>query len=36
MLQSFYPLAGYALANEITFSINTAFGVANDETKKIN
>ena len=34
MLQSFYPLAVYALANDITSSIRTALGLANHEPKK--
>ena len=36
MLQSFYPLAVYALANDITSSIRTALGLANHEPKKTN
>ena len=36
MLQSFYPLAVYAFANDITFSIRTALGIANHEPKKTN
>ena len=36
MLQSFYPLAVYALANGISSSIRTALGLANHEPKKIN
>ena len=34
MLQSFYPLAVYALANNITSSIRIALGLANHEPKK--
>ena len=34
MLQSFYHLAVYALANDITSSIRTALGLAKHETKK--
>ena len=34
MLQSFYPLAVYALANDKTSSIRTALGLANHEPKK--
>ena len=36
MLQSFYPLAVYALANDITSSVCTALGLANHEPKKKN
>ena len=36
MLQSFYPLAVYALVNDITSSIHTALGLANHEPKKTN
>ena len=34
MLQSFYPLAVYALANDKASSIRTALGLANHEPKK--
>ena len=34
MLQSFYPLAVYALANDITSSIRTVLGLVNHEPKK--
>ena len=34
MLQSFYPLAVYFLANDITSSIRTTLGLANHELKK--
>ena len=34
MLQSFYPLAVYALVNDITSSIHTGLGLANHEPKK--
>ena len=36
MLQSFYPLAVYAVVNDITSSIRTALGLANHEPKKTN
>ena len=36
MLQSFYPLAVYALDNDITSSIHIALGLANHEPKKTN
>ena len=36
MVQSFYPLAVYALANDITSSIRTALVLANHELKKTN
>ena len=36
MLQSFYPLAVYAVVNDITSSILTALGLANHEPKKTN
>ena len=36
MLQPFYPLAVYALANDITSSIPTALELANHEPKKTN
>ena len=36
MLQSFYPLAVYVLANDITSSIRNALGLANHEPKKTN
>ena len=36
MLQSFYPLAAYALVNDRTSSIHTALGLANHEPKKTN
>ena len=36
IVQSFYPLAVYTLANNITFSIRTALGLANHEPKKTN
>ena len=36
MLPSFYPLAVYALANDITSSIHIALGLANHERKKTN
>ena len=36
MLQSFYPMAVYAFANDITSSILTALGLANHEPKKTN
>ena len=36
MLQSFYPLAVYALANNITSSIRIALRLANHEPKKTN
>ena len=36
MLQSFYPLAVYDFANDITFSIRTALGLAHHEPKKTN
>ena len=36
MLQSFYPLVVYPLANGITSSICTALGLANHEPKKTN
>ena len=36
MLQSFYRLAVYALANDITSSIHTAFEQAHHEAKKTN
>ena len=36
MLQLFYALAVYALANDITYSIRTAVGLANHEPKKTN
>ena len=34
MLQSFYPLAVYGLANDIISSIHTTLGLANHEPKK--
>ena len=34
MLQSFYPLAVYTLANDITSSTRTALGLVNHEPKK--
>ena len=36
MLQSFYPLAMYALANDITSPIRTALRLTNHEPKKTN
>ena len=36
MLQSFYSLAVYALANDIACSISTALGMANHEPNKTN
>ena len=36
MLQPFYPLAVYTLANDITSSIPTALELANHEPKKTN
>ena len=36
MLQSFYTLAVYVLANDITSSIRIALGLANHEPKKKN
>ena len=36
MLQSFYPLAVYALANDISSSICTTLGLAVDEPNKTN
>ena len=36
MRQLLYPLAGYALANDITSSICTALGLANHESNKTN
>ena len=36
MLQSFYPLAVYALANDITSFIRAALELANHEPKKRN
>ena len=36
MLQSFNPLAVYALADDITSSLLTALGLANHEPKKTN
>ena len=36
MFQSFYPMAVYPFANDITSSILTALGLANHEPKKTN
>ena len=36
MLQLFYPLAVYALVNDITSSIHNALRLANHEPKKTN
>ena len=36
MLQSYYPLTVYALADDLTSSIRNALGLANHEPKKTN